>query len=77
MDTDHSVSNPNVSKVAGCLLWHWEVKKLLVSSVKAHRSMLSAVFSFKLLELSDNHVLHDLIRSFAIERPRRPQVPPS
>ena len=39
--------------------------------------MLSAVFRFKLPELGEHHVLRELIRSFAIERPRRPQLPPS
>ena len=48
-----------------------------VSSVKAHCSMLSAVFRFKLPELSENHVMRNLLRSFAIERPRRPQLPPA
>ena len=66
-----------MSKVADYLLWLWEVKKLSVSLVKAHRSMLSAVFHFKLPELGDHHVLQDLIRSFAIERPHRLQLPPS
>ena len=75
-DTGHSVSNLTVSKAAYFLLWLWEVKKLSVSLIKAHHSILSAVFCFKLPELSDHHVLRDLIRSFAIERPRRPQVPP-
>ena len=37
--------------------------------------MLSAVFRFKLPELYEHHVLRDLIRSFAIERPHRPQLP--
>ena len=71
----HSVSNPSISKVA-YLLWLWEVKNLSVSSIKAHRSVLSAVFKFKLPELRDHHVLWDLIRSFYIERPRRPPMPP-
>ena len=46
-----------------------------LSSVKAHRSMLSSVFQFKLPALGEDRVLHDLVRSFAIERPRRPQAP--
>ena len=45
--------------------------------VKAHRSMLSAVFCFKLPELGKHRVLRDLLWSFLIERPRHPQVPPS
>ena len=64
-------------KVADYILWLWEVKKLLLSSVRAHRSMLFVVFHFKLPELSEHHVLWDLIRSFAIERPRHPQLPPA
>ena len=39
--------------------------------------MLSAVFRFKLPELSENHVMRDLIGSFAIERPCHPQLPPA
>ena len=58
--------------MADYLLWLWEV-----SSVKAHHSILSAVIWFKLPELGDHHVLQNLIRSLAIERPRRPQFPPS
>ena len=50
---------------------------MFLSSVKAHRSMLSSVFQFKLPALGEDRVLHDLVRSFAIERPRRPQAPPS
>ena len=73
----HSVSNPSVANVADYLLWLWETKGLSLSSVKAHRSMLSAVFRFKLPELGEHHVLRDLLRSFAVERPRIPQVPPS
>ena len=64
-------------KVAVFLLWLWEVKGLSLSSVKAHCSMLSAVFQFKLLELREHHVLGDLLCSFAVERPRVPHVPPS
>ena len=48
-----------------------------LSSVKAHRSMLSSVFCFKLPSLGEDRVLQDLLHSFAIERPRRPQAPPS
>ena len=39
--------------------------------------MLSAVFKFKLPELSDHHAIRSLLRSFAIERPRGPLSPPS
>ena len=39
--------------------------------------MLSAVFRFKLPELSEHHALCDLLLSFAVERSRVPLVPPS
>ena len=76
-DKGHSVSHPSISKVADYLVWLWEDQGLSLSSVKAHRSMLSSVFRFKLPALGEERVLHDLLRSFAIERPRRPQAPPS
>ena len=44
-DKGHSVSQPSVSKVADYLVWLWEDQGLSLSSVKAHRSMLSSVFS--------------------------------
>ena len=70
----HSVSNPSVAKMADFLLWLWESKGLSLSSVKAHRSILSAVFKFKLPELGEHHILQDLLRSFELERPRVPHV---
>ena len=76
-DKGHSVSHPSISKVADYLVWLWEDQGLSLSSVKAHRSMWSSVFRFKLPALGKDRVLHDLLRSFAIERPRRPQAPPS
>ena len=76
-DKGHSVSHPSTSKVADYLVWLWEDQGLSLSSVKAHRSMLSLVFRFKLPSLGKNRVLQNLMRSFAIERPRRPQTPPS
>ena len=76
-DKGHSVSQPSVLKVADYLVWLWEDQDLSLSSVKAHHSMLSSVFRFKLPSLGEDRVLQDLLRSFAIERPCRPQAPPS
>ena len=76
-DKGHSVFQPSISKVVDYLVWLWEDQGLSLSSVKAHRSMLSSVFQFKLPALGEDRVLQDLLRSFAIERPRRPQAPPS
>ena len=67
---------PLVSKVADYLVWLWE-KGLSLSSVKAHHSMLSSVFQFKLPAIGEDRVLQDLVHSFFIERPRLPQAPPS
>ena len=66
-----------MAKVADYLRWLWESKSLSLSSVKAHHSMLSAVFRFKLPEIGEHHVLRDLLRSFAVECPLHPRVPPS
>ena len=71
------MSQPSISKVADYLVWHWEDQGLTLSSVKAHRSMLSSVFHFKLPSLGKDRVLQDLLRSFVIERPRHPRAPPS
>ena len=69
-DKGHSVSRPTIPKVAEFLLWLWSSKGLGVSAIKGYRSMLSAVFSFRLPDLSESRVLRDLIRSFCIEKPR-------
>ena len=71
------MSHPSVSKVADYLVWLWEDQGLSLFSAKAHCSMLSSVFRFKLPALGEDRVLQDLLHSFAIERPRRPQAPPS
>ena len=76
-DKNHSVSNPTIPKVADFLLWLWEHKRLSLPTIKAYRSMLSAVFKFKLPLLGQDSVIKDLIRSFAIQNPRSPKFYPS
>ena len=71
------MSNPSLLKVADYLVWLWEVQGLSLSSVKAHRSMLYSAFRFKLPTLGEDRVIQNHLCSFAIERPRRPQAPPS
>ena len=71
------MSQPSVSKAADYLVWLWEDQGLSLSLVKAHRSMLFSVFQFKLPSLDEGRVLQDLVHSFSIESPRRPQAPPS
>ena len=66
-----------MANVADYLLWLWESKGWSLSSVKAHRSMLSAVFRIKLPELGEHHVLRDLLYSFAVECPLHPRFPQS
>ena len=56
------MSQPSVSKVADYLVWLWEDQGLSLSSIKAHRSMLSSVFQFKLPALGEDRVLQDLVR---------------
>ena len=73
----HSVSNPSIPKVADFLLWLWQHKRLSLSSVKTYRSVLSAVFKFRLPEISDHPIINSLFRSFAIARPRSSSSFPS
>ena len=65
----HSVSCPSVPKVADFLLYLRRSLHLSYSTISSYRSMLSAAFRFILPELSSHPVLHDLLRSFRIERP--------
>ena len=65
----HSVSHPTVAKVADFLLYLRRFLSLSCSSIASYRSMLSSVFHFVLPELSSHFVLHDLLRSFLLERP--------
>ena len=74
---DHSISNPSIPKAADFLLWLWDVKKLSLSSIKAYRSMLAAVFKFKLRDMGNNPFLSDLIRSFAVQGKGRQRVFPA
>ena len=65
----HSVSRPRVAKVADFLLYLRRSLSLSYSSIASYHSMLSSVFRFILPELSSHFVLHDLLRSFCLERP--------
>ena len=73
----HSVSRSTVAKVADFLLYLRRSLSLSYSSFASYRSMLSGVFCFILPELSSHFVLHDLLRSFRLERPlSSSRVPP-
>ena len=61
---DHSISRLTLSEIADILLWLKPVRKLSVSAIMGCRSMLSAVFRFKLPEISTSLVLNDLLWSF-------------
>ena len=65
----HSVSRPSGPKVADFLLHLRCSLHLSYSSIVSYCSILSAAFCFVLLELSSHPILHDLLRSFRIERP--------
>ena len=73
----HSISRPTLPKIADFLLWLHRVRKLSVSAIMGYRSMLSAVFRFKLPEISTSPVLQDLLRSFQVEAPSHSIQPPS
>ena len=68
---DHSISRPTLPKIADFLLWLYRVRKLSVSAIVGYRSMFSAIFRFKLPEISTSPVLQDLLRSFQVEAPCR------
>ena len=73
----HSISRPTISKIADFLLYLRRSLHLSYSSIASYRSMLSAVFCFILSDVSSHPVLHDLLRSFRIERPLpSSRVPP-
>ena len=69
----HAMSWPFVPKVADFLLYLCRSLHLSYSSIASYRSMLSAAFRFVLPELSSHPVLHDLLRSFRLERPFLPR----
>ena len=73
----HSISRPTLPKIADFLLWLHRVRKLSVSAIMGYRFMLSAVFRFKLMEISSSPVPQDLLRSFHVEAPSRSIQPPS
>ena len=73
----HSISRLALPKVANFLQWLHHTRKLSVSAVMGYRSMLSAVFSFKLRKISRSPVLQDLLRSFQVAAPSRSIQPPS
>ena len=66
----HSVSRPTVPKIADFLLYLRCSLHLSYFTIASYRSMLSAAFHFLLPELSSHPVLHDLLRSFRVERPQ-------
>ena len=71
------VSRPTVSKVADFLLYLRRSLSLSYSFIASYRSMLSGVFHFVLPDLSSHFILHDLLRSFRLERPlSSSRVPP-
>ena len=73
----HSVSRATVAKVADFLLYLHRSLSLSYSSIASYCSMLSDVFRFLLPELSSHFALHDLLRSFRLERPlSSSRVPP-
>ena len=54
-----------------------EDKALSVSTIKGYRSMLSSVFRHLDLDITGSQDLHDIVRSFSIQVPRRTVQAPS
>ena len=73
----YSVSRPTLLKVADFLCWLRSARGLSVSSIKGYRSMLSAVFRFRLPSLSSHPVLRDLLRPFRLSSAERLLRPPA
>ena len=72
-----SVSAPTIPKIADFLLYLRRSLGLSCSCIASYRSVLSASFRFLLPDISSHPVLHDLLRSFRIERPlTSSRVPP-
>ena len=67
----HSISRPSLPKIADFLFWLRRSRKLSVSAILGYRSMLAAVFWFKLPEISTSPILQDLMCSFKVEGPVR------
>ena len=65
----HSISRPTIAKIADFLPYLRHSLRLSYSSVASYCSMLGAVFHFILPDISSHPVLHNLLRSFRIERP--------
>ena len=77
MANGHTISSPSIPKIADFLLFLLKRKHLAVSSVRGFCSMLSFMFKFRLPEIQTSSLLHDLIRSFELERPSRSSNPPA
>ena len=58
-----------MAKIADFLLFLRVEKGLSVSAVRGYRSTLTAMFKYKLPDLSSDFILRDLVRSFALARP--------
>ena len=72
----HSITRPSLPKIADFLFWLRRSRKLSVSAILGYRSMLAAVFRFKLPEISTSPILQDLLCSFKVEVPIRGVRPP-
>ena len=57
------------------LLWLWEVRSCQCLWSRLTAPCCLWFFCFRLPAFFEHHVLRDLIWSFAIDRPRRPQLP--
>ncbi|XP_066987475.1 uncharacterized protein [Macrobrachium rosenbergii] len=70
-----SSTTTSVSQIADFLFYLRKEQKLAVPTIKGYRSMLSAVFRHRGLDLTDNKDLHDLLRSFETTKVAQPRLP--
>ena len=73
----HSVSRPTVQKVADFLCYLRDELKYRVPTVKAYRSMLSAICRQRGIDLTNDPDIRDIISSCQIEVPKRTVLAPS
>ncbi|XP_064111422.1 uncharacterized protein LOC135218908 [Macrobrachium nipponense] len=70
-----SSTTTSVNQIADFLLYLRNDLKLAVPTIKGYRSVLSAVFRHRGLDLANNKDLHDLLRSFETTKVAQPKLP--
>ena len=64
-----SAIRPSVNSICKFFIYLWEEKKLAIGTIKGFRSVLQSVLRHVDFNVSNNHDISDVIRSFIVERP--------